>query len=171
MNEQQLNQEVEHTVCRNPATGEILGYSPLTTVKELEQSISRAKIAQKPWSKLVVRERVRYMLRVRDYLTERAEEIAEVISRDNGKTRVDALAAEVLPAAMAVNYYTKKAKKFLKTRRIPPGNILLLNKLSKLIRIPYGVVGVISPWNCGISGRNLQLCQHPGPASRKCFSE
>jgi succinate-semialdehyde dehydrogenase/glutarate-semialdehyde dehydrogenase len=147
MSEHQSDQTQEQTVCRNPATGEILGYSPLTSVEELKHIISRARAAQESWAALSVKERVKYMLRVRDYLTDRAEEIAEVISRDNGKTRVDALATEVLPAAMAVNYYTKKAKTFLKIRRIFPGSILLLNKLSKIIRIPYGVVGVISPWN------------------------
>jgi len=147
MNQDRKKEEIEHTVCLNPATGEILGYSPLTDLQELEQIISRAKIAQKSWSKLDVRERVRYMIRVRDYLTRHAEKISEVISRDNGKTRVDALTTEVLPAAMAVDYYAKHAKKFLKTRYICPGNILLLNKLSKVVRMPYGVVGVISPWN------------------------
>jgi acyl-CoA reductase-like NAD-dependent aldehyde dehydrogenase len=147
MTDQQSKQKIENTVCRNPATGEILGYSALTDLQELEQIISRAKSAQKSWSKMEVRERVRYMLRIRDYLVQHAEKISEVISKDNGKTRVDALVTEVLPAAMAVNYYSKHAKKFLKTRYICPGNILLLNKLSKIVRMPYGVVGVISPWN------------------------
>jgi acyl-CoA reductase-like NAD-dependent aldehyde dehydrogenase len=147
MTDQQSKQKVEQTLCRNPATGEILGYSPLTNFQEIEQIISRAQIAQKSWSKLDVRERVRHMLRVRDYLVQHAEKISEVISKDNGKTWVDALSTEVLPAAMAVSYYAKHAKKFLKTRYICPGNILLLNKLSKIVRIPYGVVGVISPWN------------------------
>jgi acyl-CoA reductase-like NAD-dependent aldehyde dehydrogenase len=147
MSEHQSDQVQEQTVCRNPATSEILGYSPLTDLEKLEQIISRAKIAQRSWSKLDVRDRLRYMLRIRDYLVQHAERISEVISKDNGKTRVDALATEVLPAAMAVNYYTKHAKKFLKTRYICPGNILLLNKLSKVVRMPYGVVGVISPWN------------------------
>jgi succinate-semialdehyde dehydrogenase/glutarate-semialdehyde dehydrogenase len=87
------------------------------------------------------------MLRLRDYLARHAEKISEVISKDNGKTRVDALATEVLPATMAVEYYSRKAKRFLKTRYICPGNILLLNKFSKIVKIPYGVVGVISPWN------------------------
>ena len=147
MTDQQSKHKVEQTLCRNPATGEILGYSPLTDLQELEQIISTAKIAQKSWSKLEVKERVRYMLRVRDHLVQHAEKISEAISKDNGKTRVDALATEVLPAAMAVGYYAKHAKKFLKTRYICPGNILLLYKLSKIVRMPYGVVGVISPWN------------------------
>jgi len=65
MNQDRKKEEIKYTVCRNPATGEILGYSPLTDLQELEQIISRAKIAQKSWSKLDVRERVRYMIRVR----------------------------------------------------------------------------------------------------------
>ena len=147
MTDQQWKQKIGQTLCRNPATGEILGYSPLTSLEKIEQIISNAKIAQKSWSQLDVGERCRYMLRIRDYLVQHAERISEAISKDNGKTRVDALATEVLPAAMAVNYYTKHAKKFLKTRYICPGNILLLNKLSKIVRMPYGVVAVISPWN------------------------
>ena len=109
MTDQQSKQKVEQTLCRNPATGRILGYSPLTDLQELEQIISTAKIAQKSWSKLEVKERVRYMLRVRDHLVQHAEKISEAISKDNGKTRVDALATEVLPAALAVDYYAKHA--------------------------------------------------------------
>lgn len=147
MIEQQSVPFHEHTVCRNPATGEILGHSPLATVDELKQIIKNARIAQKSWAELTIGERVRYMYHVRDYIAQNAEEIAEVISRDNGKTRVDAISTEVLPAVMAVDYYAKKAKKFLKERQINPGNILLFHKRSRIIRIPYGVIGVISPWN------------------------
>jgi succinate-semialdehyde dehydrogenase/glutarate-semialdehyde dehydrogenase len=147
MSESQLTRSQEKTVCRNPATGEILGYSPLTRVEELKQIIANARRAQETWVELPVKERARYMLLVRDYLAARAEEIAEVISRDNGKTRVDALVTEVLPALMAVAYYAKKARAFLRARRVSLGNILLFNKFSKIIRMPYGVIGIISPWN------------------------
>jgi acyl-CoA reductase-like NAD-dependent aldehyde dehydrogenase len=147
MSQHQSEHPPDHTVCRNPATGEILGYSPLTSMEELKQIIADARVAQESWSGLAVKERVKYMVRVRDYLTQRAEEIAEVICRDNGKTRVDALATEVMPAAMAVDYYARHAGRFLKNRPIRPGNILLSHKRSKIIRAPYGVIGVISPWN------------------------
>ena len=137
----------DQTVCTNPATGQVLGYSPLTRLEDLEQIIRNARVAQKSWTELPVRERARHMFQLRDYLARNAEEVARVISIDNGKTRVDALTTEVLPAVMAVDYYAKRAKRFLKSRRIFPENILLLNKLSKIMRVPYGVVGIISPWN------------------------
>lgn len=147
MSQNQSEHPPDHTVCRNPVTGDIVGYSPMTSIDELKQIIADARVAQKSWAALAVKERVKYMVRVRDYVTQHAEEIAEVICRDNGKTRVDALATEVMPAAMAVDYYAKHASRFLKKRRILPGNILLLHKRSTIIRIPYGVIGVISPWN------------------------
>ncbi|MBT8407939.1 MAG: aldehyde dehydrogenase family protein, partial [Deltaproteobacteria bacterium] len=147
MTDQRSKPKVEYTICHNPATGEILGQSPLTSVEELKHIVAKAQIAQKTWAVLPVKERAEYMRRVRDYLTENSKKIVEVISQDNGKTRVDGLAAEVLPAAIAVDYYIRHARKFLKSRHLFPGNILLLNKLSKIVRVPYGVVGVISPWN------------------------
>lgn len=124
-----------------------MGYSPLTATKELTDIVERARIAQQFWSQRPVRERIQYMVRVRDYLVEHSEEIATIIFRDNGKTRADALTADVLPAAMAIDYYARKVKKFLKVRGVKPSSILLLNKRSKIIRVPYGVIGIISPWN------------------------
>jgi len=137
----------EHTICRNPATGEILGYSPLTSVAELKTIFENARIAQKSWARLPIRRRTKHMAGVRDYIAQHAEEIAEVISKENGKTRIDALSTDVMPAVMGVDYYIKHAEKFLKDRTILPGNILLANKLSRIFRVPYGVIGVISPWN------------------------
>lgn len=137
----------DHTICRNPATGEIIGYSLPTSVEDLKLIMEKARAAQKSWASLPVSDRAAYILRVRDHIAENAEEIAEVISRDNGKTHTDAMSAEVLAAAMAADYYAKHAGKFLKDRYIVPGNLLTFNKLSKIVRSPYGVIGIISPWN------------------------
>ena len=137
----------EHTTCRNPATGEILGYSPLTPVAELKIIFANAKIAQKSWTRLPIRRRTQYMSSVRDYIAQHAKEIAEIISKENGKTRIDALSADVMPAVMGVDYYLKHAAKFLKEQIVLPGNILHANKLSRICRVPYGIIGIISPWN------------------------
>ena len=147
MKDSQSNETGDQIVCRNPATGEILGHSLLTSMQELKKVIEKARDAQKAWSELPVKERVPYMGRIREYMVEKAEEIAEVISKDNGKTRMDALTTEVFPAILAVAYYERHARKFLNTQRLRPGSILLSNKRSKIIRIPHGVIGIISPWN------------------------
>jgi acyl-CoA reductase-like NAD-dependent aldehyde dehydrogenase len=137
----------QHTEALNPATGQIIGSSPLDTVEDLERLIAAARQAQPNWAALKPRQRVRYLKGVRDYLVANADDLAEVISQDNGKTRIDALSTEVLPAAMAISYYMKKAPCFLRPKRLMPGNILLANKLARIHRVPFGVIGIISPWN------------------------
>ncbi len=133
--------------CINPATGETIGSSPIHTPEDLKQAIAQARGAQKEWARWPVKKRARALKPVLHYLVEQADTLAETISKDNGKPRVDAMATEVLPAAMALKYYMKHAGKFLKTRPIPCGNLLLVNKRSRLARVPFGVVGIISPWN------------------------
>ena len=135
------------TVSINPATGEVIGRHPEDHPDELKPLVAKARAAQKAWAAAGFRERAKHVLAVRDAIVARADRIAEIISRDNGKTRIDALSTEVLPAAMAATYYAKKAGKILKTKKIGPGNILFVNKKSRLERVPFGVIGIISPWN------------------------
>jgi len=80
-------------------------------------------------------------------LADRADDLARQISLDNGKALVDALAAEVVPAVLAVGYYRRAAGRTLRPRRLRGGSILLANKTSRLVPQAYGVVGIISPWN------------------------
>lgn len=137
----------EVTKCYNPATGEEIGRSKLHSIDDLKLFISNAKKAQLAWSSLSINQRVDRVIKIRDYIINNSAKISEVISSDNGKTKVDALATEVLPAAMAVSYYCKNAKSFLKDKNLSAGNLFLIYKRSKIVRIPYGVVGIISPWN------------------------
>lgn len=136
-----------YTEIKNPATGDIIGRSKITPSAEVKNIIINARKAQKVWNSIQLNERIPFLLKVRDILVEQAEEIAGIISADNGKTRMEAMATEVLSAAMAVTYYCSNAKRFLKDKHLSAGNIFLINKRSKIIRVPYGVVGIISPWN------------------------
>jgi len=135
------------TESRNPATGDVIGYSPKNSVADLKEAIRKARTAQEAWAALPVKERTRALSGIRSHLMENAEKIAALISAENGKTRIDALATEVLPAVMAFDYYASHAKRFLKPALLPPGSLLLANKWSRIFRVPYGVIGIISPWN------------------------
>jgi succinate-semialdehyde dehydrogenase/glutarate-semialdehyde dehydrogenase len=137
----------EKTRCFNPANGELIGEVPLNTIKELHNAVAQAREAQKIWAEIPAKERAKRILKIRRHIVDQADEIAEIISRDNGKTRVDAILTEVVTTAMATSYYCKKAPVFLKDKIVPPGNILFFFKWSRIVRIPYGVVGIISPWN------------------------
>jgi succinate-semialdehyde dehydrogenase/glutarate-semialdehyde dehydrogenase len=124
--------DISKTTSINPATGEIIGFSPINTPEEGRQAIIRARQAQKGWAALPLDERVKYVLRMRDYLIEHADEVSEVICKDVGKARVEGFATEVLPSVIAITYYTKNAKRFLKPRRIGGGALLFFNKSSTL---------------------------------------
>jgi len=140
-------QHREETISVSPTTGQVLGQSPLNTAADLVQLVTRARAVQPDWAETRVRQRARAMLRVRDYLVEHADDLAEIISRENGKTRLDALVTEVLAAAMAATYYARHANAFLKGPRLRAGSLLLANKRSRIRHVPWGVIGIISPWN------------------------
>lgn len=139
--------ESKVTKSINPVTSEIIGYTEENSISDLIKSIEKSKNIQPGWALKSFNERREYLLKIRDYIVENADYIAEIISKDNGKTRIDALSTEVFPITMAITYYCKIAPKVLKRKKLKAGNILLINKRAYIDRIPWGVVGIISPWN------------------------
>lgn len=94
-----------------------------------------------------VHKRGKYAIKIRDFVYANADRISKIISDSTGKTRIEALSTEVLPSAMAANYYAKNAENFLKKQKIKGSSILFFNKKSTIYRVPFGVIGIISPWN------------------------
>ncbi|MDY0376694.1 MAG: aldehyde dehydrogenase family protein [Desulfobacterium sp.] len=139
--------DAEQTECINPSTGEVIGYSPIHSPEEVARCIEAARKVQPAWQAVSIKERARMIVKIQPYMVERMDHLAATIARNNGKTRTDALATEILPAIASLTYYRKRARKFLKDRSLMPGGLLFINKKSKILRIPYGVVGIISPWN------------------------
>lgn len=136
-----------YSECRCKATGELLGYSPRHNEKDLQLMLENARLAQLEWSHMPVKERARRIIKVRDFLVDNLDELAVIISRDTGKTRNDALVAELFPATAAVSYYCKNASHFLREQKLSPGHLATINKRSKIVRVPWGIVAIISPWN------------------------
>lgn len=137
----------QQTECINPATGKSIGKSLLHTISDLKETIKKARIAQQEWSILPVKQRILNIRKINDFLQNNADNISETISQDTGKTKTDALATEVFPSAIALNYYCKKAPKFLKEKKLSSSTYVLSFKRSRIRRVPYGVIGIFSPWN------------------------
>ena len=135
------------TICRSPIDGRMIGHSALDAVESVPEKIAYARAAQVHWASRSVADRGRILRRVQRRLVSRADELSRVIAKDTGKTHVDAMVTEVLPAAMATSYYIKHAKRFLRTQKLRAGNLLLSNKRSSIERVPWGVIAVLSPWN------------------------
>ena len=129
----------------NPATGEVLGEVPEQGPAEVRATVARAREAQRLWGELPVAERARRVLRLRDALSERAEDLCDLISRETGKTRGEALMMEVAPIIDLATWFARRASDILAPRRIPLH--LLKTRASYLHHVPRGVVGVIAPWN------------------------
>ncbi len=113
----------------------------------LNSTVNQAKEAQKIWQDLSLKERAHRLKPLGKLISERADRLSQTISRTTGKTLIDALSAEVLPCSLSVNFYCRQAPRYLKPRRLRGGSLLFFNKSSRLYREPWGVIGIISPWN------------------------
>lgn len=140
-----------YTVAKNPATGAEIGQVANTDMAKVPDMFAQARQAQRIWAERSFAQRAKAIRRMRDYIVEHAEELAQVVSQSNGKTLTDALGTEVLPCTLACDWYAKHAEKTLKEKKIPIDSVLFFNKKSTLQRKPLGVVGIISPWNYPLS--------------------
>ncbi len=70
----------------NPANGQLLGLTPLGTTDDVDRAIAAAKAAFKAWRETPVIARVQILFRLKTLLEEHAEELAELITLENGKT-------------------------------------------------------------------------------------
>ena len=131
----------------NPATGEIIGTLPNLTATEIAAAVERAAVAQKRWAAMLVRERLKVLKRFGQLLCDQKDKVAAVISREAGKPEAEALSTEILVVLDTVKYLSDYAPQFLLPEHVPHGNPAMKLKRGMLLREPYGVIGIISPWN------------------------
>lgn len=140
--------EASH-VSLNPATLEPLGTVPDASPAEVRAAVQRARATQREWARLSVEERGRRMLAFRDEIVARAEEIADLVAREQGKPRIEAITSELLVLTDLATYFSKRASRILAPQKVSLH--LLKTKRAYIHYVPRGVVGIISPWNFPIS--------------------
>jgi succinate-semialdehyde dehydrogenase/glutarate-semialdehyde dehydrogenase len=131
----------------DPSTGDVIAQFEATAPTDLARAVARAREAQRIWSRRPVAGRCAMLRRLAQTIYERRHEIAEIVTREAGKPRVEALYAEVLVALDTAHYYAANAARLLRTERVPHHNLAMKAKSGRLRYEPLGVIGVISPWN------------------------
>lgn len=136
-----------HLDTHDPATGEVIARFEITPPSAVPAVIERARQVQAKWARTPYRQRCALLARLRDVLFARRQEIAEVITRECGKPRVEALFADVLVALDTADYYARNAARLLRPERVPHHHLAMKAKSGWLHYEPWGVIGIISPWN------------------------
>jgi acyl-CoA reductase-like NAD-dependent aldehyde dehydrogenase len=134
-------------ISTNPATGEKLAELQCATPEAVHEAVRQARRAQPAWQALPVAERAALLKRFQHFLSEQREQVATLISREAGKPAVEALTTEILVVLDATEFCVGTAHSFLRDESLPHGNLAMKTKRGKLVREPYGVIGIIAPWN------------------------
>ncbi len=131
----------------NPATGATIAHVDDLTAAEVTALVERARVAQRTWAQTTLKERARLMIAWRRWLVDHREEVVDIVVSENGKTREDALLAELFYLVDAMGYWAKAAPKLIGEERVKAHSPLLFGRTVSVKYDPLGVVGVIAPWN------------------------
>ena len=112
---------------------------------DVRAAVERARPAATWWRELGYAGRKQRLRAWRSLIATRMDEFAELIHRENGKPMFDAI-GEIAIAVEHLDWAAGAAEKVLGRRRVGSG-LLAMNHSATLEYLPYGVVGVIGPWN------------------------
>lgn len=125
----------------SPLNGEVISQVPLSSAAVVDEAVTGAMQAFPAWSELPIKERVQVFYRYRNLLEKYFEELAALISEENGKT-LDESRAEVSVSIEMVEFATS----------LPQLCIGEIEEVSRGVecrstRYPIGVVASITPFN------------------------
>jgi (Z)-2-((N-methylformamido)methylene)-5-hydroxybutyrolactone dehydrogenase len=128
----------------NPFTGRAWARVPRAAETDVNDAVTAAREAfdEGPWGRMTGAVRARYMRRLAEVIAERADELATVEVRDNGKL-IREMRGQIMGLPEYFYYFGGAADK-IHGDTIPPdrGNFLIYT-----VKEPVGVVGAITPWN------------------------
>ena len=134
----------------NPATGEVLGELDCAGPTEVRAAAACARAAQPGWNAWGIRNRVQVLRRFQQNLLASKTDIARRITQEAGKPYVEALLTEVLVVLDAARFLIEHAFPVLSEEKLPHGNLAHKTKSGRILHEPYGVIGIISPWNLSL---------------------
>ena len=132
-------------ISTNPASGEEVGRFPVASDDDVRAAVARGREAGAWWASLGFAGRQERLLRWSSLLTNRIDELTALINKEGGKPVAEAV-VESVAAIDHIAWAAKNAKRVLRLRK-RRSSILVAEHAAYLEYQPFGVIGVIGPWN------------------------
>jgi aldehyde dehydrogenase (NAD+) len=129
----------------NPATGDLVGVHTIDEPDDVDAAVARAREASAWWSELGFDGRKEVLDQWKGVLARRMHQLADVVHQETGKPHFDA-ALEIGLGIDHLAWAAKNAEKILGPRKASAG-LLMANQAASIEYRPFGVIGVIGPWN------------------------
>jgi betaine-aldehyde dehydrogenase len=127
----------------DPATGDVIGRVPDANADDVDRAVRAARAAfdEGPWKDVTAQDRGRVLFKIAEIVRARADELAELETRNSGKPIVEA-EFDIADVATCFEYYGGLATKI-------HGDVIPVpdNAMSLALREPIGVAAQIIPWN------------------------
>ena len=130
----------------SPADGELIGTFPRSGADDVERAVAAAKEAYEDWRLVPAPKRGEILFRFAQLLVEHKEELTELMTHEMGKVKAEA--GGDVQEAIDMSYYMGGEGRRLFGQTTPSE---LRDKFQMSVRMPIGVVGVVTPWNFPIA--------------------
>ncbi|AZS49924.1 NADP-dependent succinate-semialdehyde dehydrogenase I [Entomomonas moraniae] len=139
----------------NPATGKVIGTVPKMGAAETKRAIDAANKALPAWRAKTAKERSVIIRRWYDLLIEHQDDLALILTTEQGKPLAEAK-GEIVYGASYLDWFSEEAKRVYGD--VIPGH--MTDKRIVVIKQPIGVTAAITPWNFP----NAMITRKAGPA-------
>src|ERR671930_2382324 len=130
----------------SPANGETIGVFPKSGRDDVDRAVAAAKAAYERWRLVPAPKRGEIIFRFAQLLIEQKDDLTDLVTREMGKVKAEA-GGDVQEAIDMTLYMAGEGRRLW--GQTTPSE--LPDKFNMSIRMPIGVVGVITPWNFPIA--------------------
>src|ERR687887_155241 len=130
----------------SPADGETIGVFPRSSPEDVDRAVAAAKAAYEDWRLVPAPERAQVLYRFANLLIDQKDDLTDLMTREMGKVKAEA-GGDVQEAIDMSLYMAGEGRRLF--GQTTPSE--LRDKFNMSVRMPIGVVGVITPWNFPIA--------------------
>src|SRR5664279_1606436 len=127
----------------DPATEENYATSPVSSAADVDDAYAAAATAFESWGETTPSERQLALFRIADAMESRADEFADLESKDTGKPRSSLVADEIMLSVDQIRFFAGEARHL---SGMASGEYMK-DHTSSIRREPIGVIGQVAPWN------------------------